>query len=199
LDEQLVQQSQCPVLAVPEGQTAKGCFPPRQIRHLRLARNRAARRGEVVIEEGTAETAAAILNHLLRLHRARWESRGETGVLADDAVQSFHREAMPGLLRAGVLRLSLLRIAGEPAGAYYGFVHGRQAYGYLTGFDPNHAFESPGLMLWAHAIEQAVAEGAREFHFLRGPEAYKYAWGAVDRWNMRRSFRRRIEGGDAGR
>jgi hypothetical protein len=50
-------------------------------------------------------------------------------------------------------------------------------------------------MLWAHAIEQAIAEGAREFHFLRGPEAYKYAWGATDRWNMRRSFRRNAERG----
>jgi hypothetical protein len=42
----------------------------------------------------------------------------------------------------------------------------------------------------AHAIEQALREGAREFHFLRGQEAYKYGWGAVDRWNQRRSFRR---------
>jgi len=40
------------------------------------------------------------------------------------------------------------------------------------------------------AIEAAIAEGAREFHFLRGREAYKYEWGAVDRWNRRRSFRR---------
>jgi CelD/BcsL family acetyltransferase involved in cellulose biosynthesis len=33
----------------------------------------------------------------------------------------------------------------------------------------------------------AIAEGAGEFHFLRGREAYKYEWGAVDRWNFRRA------------
>jgi CelD/BcsL family acetyltransferase involved in cellulose biosynthesis len=34
-----------------------------------------------------------------------------------------------------------------------------------------------------HAVEQAAAEGLLEFHFLRGREPYKYAWGAVDRPN----------------
>jgi CelD/BcsL family acetyltransferase involved in cellulose biosynthesis len=142
------------------------------------------------VEEGTGETLPAILDQLFRLHRMRWESRGEGGVLADGTVQDFHREAVPRLMQAGLLRLYLLHIGPEPVGAYYGFLHGGRAYGYLTGFDPNYSFESPGLMLWAHAIDRAVAEGAREFHFLRGPEAYKYAWGAVDRWNMRRTFRR---------
>jgi hypothetical protein len=35
-------------------------------------------------------------------------------------------------------------------------------------------------------IEEAVKEGRRELHFLRGAEAYKYAWGATDRMNMTR-------------
>jgi CelD/BcsL family acetyltransferase involved in cellulose biosynthesis len=192
-EEQLVRQSACPVLTVPHGQTAEAAAPARQKRHLRLARNRAARRGEIVVEQGTPATASAILDLLFRLHQARWQSRGEAGVLADGPVQRFQRDAIPGLMQAGFLRLYLMRIGGEPAAAYHGFVHKGQAYGYLTGFDPSYAFESPGLLLWAHAIEQAVAEGAREFHFLRGPEAYKYAWGAIDRWNMRRAFRRRAE------
>ena len=32
-------------------------------------------------------------------------------------------------------------------------------------------------------IDAALAEGRREIHFLRGDEAYKYAWGARDRMN----------------
>ena len=40
------------------------------------------------------------------------------------------------------------------------------------------------------AIEAARQDGAREFHFLRGQEVYKYEWGAVDRRNRRRSFLR---------
>jgi CelD/BcsL family acetyltransferase involved in cellulose biosynthesis len=40
----------------------------------------------------------------------------------------------------------------------------------------------------AHAIEQAVREGATTFDFLRGAEDYKYAWGAKDRVNQRRQI-----------
>ncbi len=35
-------------------------------------------------------------------------------------------------------------------------------------------------------IEWGLAEGWRELHFLRGDEDYKYAWGAVDRFNATR-------------
>jgi CelD/BcsL family acetyltransferase involved in cellulose biosynthesis len=89
-----------------------------------------------------------------------------------------------------VLRLLELRIAGLSAAVYYGFHHRKRAYGYLTGFDPDFSFESPGVILLAHAMEYAIREGASEFHFLRGREPYKYGWGAEDRWNYRRVFRR---------
>jgi CelD/BcsL family acetyltransferase involved in cellulose biosynthesis len=89
-----------------------------------------------------------------------------------------------------LLRFYLLRFDGAAAAGFYGFSHGRRGYSYLTGFDPAFGFESPGALLLAHAVEEAIAEDAREFHFLRGREDYKYEWGAIDRWNCRRSFRR---------
>ena len=108
-------------------------------------------------------------------------------------MRRFHRDAVDRLGRAG-LRLYLMRLVGRVAGAYYGFHHDDRAYYYLGGFDPSFSFESPGTILVGHAIEEAVREGAREFHFLRGAEAYKYEWGAKDRWNQRRSFRRLTSG-----
>ena len=44
------------------------------------------------------------------------------------------------------------------------------------------------MILMAHVIQAALAEGAATFHFLRGREGYKYSWGAVDRWNQRLTF-----------
>jgi CelD/BcsL family acetyltransferase involved in cellulose biosynthesis len=189
-EEQRIDQSRCPVLAFVEGEaTFQASVPMKQRRNLRLARNRAARRAEVLIDEADPETAPAFLDVLFRLHGQRWQSRGEAGVLASDPVQQFQREAVPGLIRAGLLRLYRARFSGEPVAAYYGFVHRQRAYAYLTGFSPDFPFESPGSLIIAYAIEQAFAEGVREVHFLRGPEAYKYGWGAVDRWNTRRAFR----------
>jgi CelD/BcsL family acetyltransferase involved in cellulose biosynthesis len=183
-------QSACPVLDFPtDAETIWGFIPAGQRRDRNLARNRAARRGEVRIDPMDAD-APGFLDILLRLHGARWQSRGEAGVLAHDRVQDFQRAALPRLAAAGLTRCFVLRIAGAAAAAYYGLAHRGRAYAYLTGFDPAFAFESPGVILLAHALEQAFGEGARSFHFLRGPEPYKYAWGASDRWNRRRSFRR---------
>src|SRR5438046_1291659 len=70
-----------------------------------------------------ADRASDFLDELFRLHDARWQSRGETGVLADDVVRSFHRDAIGGLVAAGLPRLWLLRVAGQVTGAYYGFQH----------------------------------------------------------------------------
>src|SRR5919202_546321 len=145
---------------------------------------------DVLIDPACGEAGSAILARLAA-EGARWESCGVPGgVLRDPRVERFQRDAAPELLRAGMLRLYALRIDGHIVGAYYGLAHGARAYAYLGGFDPDYAFESPGTILIGHAIEEAVREGAREFHFLRGPESYKYEWGAVDRWNRRRSFRR---------
>jgi CelD/BcsL family acetyltransferase involved in cellulose biosynthesis len=184
-------QSVCPVLDFPVGAENIWRFvPARQRRDANLARNRAGRRGEVRIELMDAADALGFLDTLFRLHGARWESRGEAGVLADDQVQNFQRGALPRLAAAGLTRCFVVRIDGAAAAAHYGLAHRGDAYAYLTGFDPAYAFESPGVILLTHAIEQAFGEGARTFHFLRGREPYKYRWGASDRWNRRRSFRR---------
>ena len=181
-------QSSCPVLALPSTvETLAQAIPGGMMRKWRMARNRTARR-DWRLETDTADLPVAMAD-LFRLHGERWTCKGGTGVLADDDVRGFHFAAATRLAEAGLLRLNRLHIDGTIAGVYYGFRLGTRAYAYIGGFDPAFGFESPGTMLLGAAIEQAVGEGAMEFHFLRGREAYKYAWGAVDRGNCRRLFR----------
>lgn len=180
-------QSACPVIALAGGDDLTGCVPARRRRQLRRAHAAAARRGAVSIETASSHE---FLDHLFRLHGVRWAERGEAGIVRDKLVRDFHREALAALSDAGLARCYQFRIGGSIAGAYYGMCHGRRAYAYLGGFDPAFSEESPGSILTGHAIAEAIREGAAEFHFLRGREAYKYSWGATDRWNRRRSFRR---------
>jgi hypothetical protein len=42
-----------------------------------------------------------------------------------------------------------------------------------------------------HAIRSAVHEEAREFHFLRGEESYKFAWRPIVRPSFIRTLRRK--------
>jgi CelD/BcsL family acetyltransferase involved in cellulose biosynthesis len=186
----VAENGHCPALALPEGAASvRDCVPRAKFEAVKLARNRARRRGEVAVEQADAASVGELLEALIRLHAARWDERGGAGVLAEERLQSFHRVAAPLLLDAGVLRLHVLRIDERIVGAYYGFVQRDRAYAYLTGFDPEYRFESPGTILFAHAIEEALREGARAFDFLRGREPYKYGWGATDRPNRRRRFR----------
>ena len=179
--------SACPALVLPPTiAELQRTFPARKRRALRTAHNRAERRGPIEIVAANGDSNFDGFETLVALHRHRWNSRGEPGVLADSCVQRFHRDALSELSRAGLLRLYQLQIGGHTAAVYYGFHHRDQAYGYLTGFDPAYAFESPGVILLEHAIVEAAREGARTFHFLRGREPYKYEWGARDHWNKKR-------------
>lgn len=191
LREERAAASACPTLAL-DGADLGSILPRGKRRKVALARNRIGRRSDVVIRRaGTEAEALSAFEDLLRLHAARWRARGEDGVLADPQVVSFHRDAIPALLAAGLLRLYTLAIEGQVVAVQYGFHHGAESHAYLAGFDPAFEFESPGVVLMAFAIEEAMAEGARSFHFLRGREDYKYSWGAIDRMNCRRTFIRR--------
>ena len=128
--------------------------------------------------------APAAVHALVALHTSRWHERGLPGVLSDDRVRRFHTLAAPALMRSGLLRLHLLYAGSEVIGAQDVLVRGSRAYSYLGGFDPSWNTYSPGKLLMAYAIEQAIGEGCTEFDFLRGREAYKYRWGAIDRCSL---------------
>lgn len=182
----------CPVLALPDTIAELNTVVPRKtLRDLRQARRRAAATGAVEAIRADASTVAGFMQDFFRLHESRWQPIAGHGVCADPLVRDFHLAASQRMLDAGMLRLYLLRVGNSTAAAYYGFTAKRTAYAYLSGFDPAFADLSPGTQIVAHAIEEAVREGAHEFHFLRGGETYKYGWGAVDQPSTTLALRRR--------
>jgi len=183
----------CPVLDLRHGRgdgEALVCVPARMRRKHRMAWHRLRRHGGATLLRLHDRDLDWWLDELQRLHAARWRTRGEPGVLADPRLSGFHAEAMRRLAVAGLLRLHALQIGEAIAGIYYGFGDGRRSYAYLGGFDPSFASFSPGTVLLGAAISEGITEGAKEFHFLRGGEPYKYGWGAQDRWNVRLLIRR---------
>lgn len=182
----------CPVLPLAGAAFAPGdapsCVPAPRRRKLRMAQHRAERRGGIVIATEADFAPANFLDALVRLHGERWKSRGEMGVLHDEAVLRFHTLALPRLVAAGLADLRLLSIGGELAGAYLGLRDEGRSYAYVGGMDPAFARESPGAIFLNAALCDAVARGGAEFHFLRGSEPYKYEWGAADRSNSWRTL-----------
>ena len=180
------------MLALPEGDFAAS-LPPNARRKLRMNRNRAERAGGWSLQLADAGTLPDLLAAVFALHEAGWAQRGEPGgVLADLRVKACLAEAAPGLLHAGALRVAILRVGPDLAAACLALRAPGRLMLYLGGFSAAHAACSPGSLLVAALAEQAIAEGVREVDFLRGNEAYKYAWGASDRHLATRSLRRRL-------
>lgn len=176
-------QDPCPVLSIEENPLSTHAQ-----KKLRYFRRCLEREGDVRYESATAESLDTLLDALYELHAARWQKRGLPGVLADEVTQSFHREAARRMLDAGALRMYAIRVNERIVAVFYGFAHHGTVYYYLSGYDPTLEKLSIGNVIVAHAIENAVSEGAKTFDFLRGAEEYKYSWGAKDRMNRRRQL-----------
>ncbi len=172
--------SRCQALSIAE-------LPGKVRADVRYFRNFAASRGRLELTVAGEETVAAeMFDHLVRLHTAVWAERGEAGVLADAAVLGWHREALPGLLAAGLLWMCALWLDGEVIAVLYSLVDpvgrpglegaGRTQYHYLIGHSIEHAELHPGTLLTAMAMERAAEQGIRTIDMLRGDEVYKRFW-----------------------
>ena len=179
----------CPVLPLARGIAA--VVPASMRGNLRRARARAAQRGRLDLFTSGPARRAEILDALCTLHGVRWGRAGERGMLADRAVQAFHRDASAGIEAEGALRLHAAALDGRIIAALYAFSYRGVHSLYLHGYDPDLAPLSPGALLIAHAVEAAAREGAREVDFLRGRERYKSLWGAdLGRATYRRTLTR---------
>ncbi len=166
----------CPTLRIADGAgCAEDAVPARQRRKLRMNRHRADRLGGWAVEFAAPATLMPMLDGLWRLAGHRW---GE-----DAGARAFLGSGAPGLLAAGLLRLASLSIGGQVAATCLALGDPARLMFYKIGFDPAFAAASPGSLLVGAMMDAAIADGCREVHFLRGNEAYKYAWGALDRHN----------------
>ncbi len=132
------------------------------------------------------EEALVFFDELVGLHTERWQARAESGVLADPRVRAHHREAIPALFAAGLLRIfrcSQKNTENEVLGVLYALADPpgrpvRSLYLYLIGINTRVAAWSPGTLLLHAVWEYARAEGIARLDLLRGGEAYKHLWGA---------------------
>jgi CelD/BcsL family acetyltransferase involved in cellulose biosynthesis len=156
-------------------------LPAKIRRSVMNSRNRALRQGDLQLRCATSSDWHWTFEVLRRLHTADWQRRGKAGVLADPRVLAWHREALPLLDRAGMLRLYSLRLNKEVIGVLYCLIDpiqkpDRTQYCYLTSYSVDHTRLGPGSVLLALSIDQAADEGVETIDFLRGNEAYKETW-----------------------
>jgi CelD/BcsL family acetyltransferase involved in cellulose biosynthesis len=133
--------------------------------------------GEFRLETATAADCVRSLDVLIELHHKRWGTRTELSeAFQTESITAFHREFVQAAADRGWLRLLSLWIANRPVAALYGLRYGRTFSFYQSGFDPEFAKKSVGLVMMGLAIRSAIEEGADEYDLLHGDEEYKFHW-----------------------
>jgi CelD/BcsL family acetyltransferase involved in cellulose biosynthesis len=170
-------EERCPVLDLPASWEAYLDGLPGKDRHeLRRKMRRLERElpGARVRSHARPEGWDEAMSLFLRLHRA---SRTGKARFMDERMERFFRDATRALAAAGWARLWFLEGEGAPLAAFLCLEYGGVVGLYNSGFDPARARLSPGIVLLAHLIRDAIERGVPRFDFLRGEEPYKYAFG----------------------
>jgi CelD/BcsL family acetyltransferase involved in cellulose biosynthesis len=134
-----------------------------------------ARAGRARFRLANEATLERDLDTLFALHAARWRGRR-----SDFSDVPFHRDVARRALSRGWLRLWLLELDERPVAVWHGFHVGRIVTYYQAGRDPALEREAVGAVLVAHTVREAMAEGAAEYRFGRGEEAFKYRYADDD-------------------
>ena len=114
----------------------------------------------------------------VELHK---KSRPDKNLFMDARMQTFFAEAAHAMFAQGWLQLLFLEVDGARAAALWNFVYNNDILVYNSGYDPvKYGALSPGSVLFAHSIQDAIAAKRRRYDFLRGNEEYKYRFGAKD-------------------
>ncbi len=103
---------------------------------------------------------------------------------------SFFRRMASAMSGQGLIRLFMLRVDGRAVAAVLCFDAGSQLYMYNSGYDPEYASLSVGLVSKALCLRWAIENGKEGLDFLRGDEPYKYDMGAKDQQIYRLIVRR---------
>lgn len=127
-----------------------------------------------IVDQG--RNLAEEIEAFIELHQ---KSSADKDDFMDEQMQGFFRAMAHVLQRAGWLQLAFIEVDGQKAASMLNFDYGDTIMVYNSGYDPrSHAHLSPGIVLLAYCIRQAIELGRARFDFLQGDEPYKYRFGA---------------------
>jgi CelD/BcsL family acetyltransferase involved in cellulose biosynthesis len=172
----------CPVVTLAPGfdfDAQLGMLGKKERHEIRRKIRRAEAAGEIRLT--TSANPLADLDAFIDLHQKRWGAEGLFPPTAGgDCSRRFFRHLFRHFGSDWPAKLTRLTIGGKLVASGIHFDDGERIAYYNAGVDPDARDLSPGVVMVAEYLRQAIATGRREVDFLRGNEPYKYEWGAVD-------------------
>lgn len=130
---------------------------------------------DVRLRSFTEDSLLADLKSFVELHRL---AEGRKGRFMGPKIASFFEHIANAFAPLDWLRLEVLEIGDRAIAATFGFQLDKTFYLYNSAYEPTLGRLSPGYVLVSQLIEDAIDRGLKQFDFLRGPERYKYQFGA---------------------
>ena len=172
-------EERCPVLALPSSWEAYLASLSGKHRHELMRKTRRLERDAPDARVSSARAPAEIqarLGAFLDLHR---RSRTGKARFMDERMERFFRRVLIAFAEREACRLWFLDTPAGPIAAFVTIEWDGTVGLYNSGFDPERAALSPGVVLLAQVVRDAIARGRRTFDFLRGEERYKYEFEPV--------------------
>ena len=193
------QEDVCPVIALPNSSDAPDLAgwetylatldkkERHEIRRKLRRVEREAPNAELRIVRGKDGLTEAV-DAFIALHRL---SRRDKDAFMDEQMQAFFHALAATCAEHGWLQLSFLEVEGQPIATYFCFEYNNEVQVYNSGYDPQaYSQLSPGWVLLARLIQEAIAQGYARFDFLQGNEDYKHRFGGIDEPVYRTLIRR---------
>jgi CelD/BcsL family acetyltransferase involved in cellulose biosynthesis len=117
------------------------------------------------------------MDALIRLHQARWKSKGEPGAFALINFEEFVRETARASFAEAKLRILTLEMDGAVAAARLAFQDNHITHAFQAGFDPAYLPEGVGSIMNGLTIKASFEDAyVREYDFMGGSEPHKERW-----------------------
>jgi CelD/BcsL family acetyltransferase involved in cellulose biosynthesis len=174
-----------PALALPETFEAYLSSLPSSRRQNLRQHLRRLDSGEIGLREvsGAAELSE-VMQRWRDLRSRQWSGMGRQ-ITPEHEQDRFHRFMLNAVARLLDARLAVVwELSREDcvAGVYVNFADDRSFYLYLGGFDPRFKALGLGKIAIVASLRTSIEAGRRLYDFTRGDDAYKYWYGASDRW-----------------
>ena len=172
-------EERCPVLALPSSWETYLASLSGKHRHELMRKMRRLQRDAPDARVSSASAPAEIearLGDFFHLHRRSLAGKAR---FMDSRMERFFRRVLIAFAERGAARLWFLDTPASAIAAFVTIEWDGTVGLYNSGFDPERAALSPGVVLLAHVVRDAIARGRRTFDFLRGEERYKYEFEPV--------------------